>query len=278
MSPQQLDGAAPAESDDVYALGVLAYELATGYPPFYPDARPERVRAEAPAAIGAATSPCPSRSSNSCCVASPSNRRIGRAQWPASPPNCGPWRRASRRSRRERLQRASRCDHRRLQTARSIRNGVDRLRRDRRPTSFARRAFAAAWSRAAWHFSRWRRASSFSCCRTGSNATRRPRRSRPRRSPPRSPGPRPRRRPTCGNSRSRSRSSMTHGPSSLAVTRSSKCAVRAPGVGDGIRERGAQARRRRCRGGAARVPEGDREPARGRRRPAGRRRSSRPRA
>jgi len=51
MSPQQLDGAAPAESDDIYALGALAYELATGYPPFYPDARPERVRGEAPAAI-----------------------------------------------------------------------------------------------------------------------------------------------------------------------------------------------------------------------------------
>ena len=51
MSPQQLDGAAPAASDDVYALGVLAYELATGYPPFYPDALPERVRAEAPAGI-----------------------------------------------------------------------------------------------------------------------------------------------------------------------------------------------------------------------------------
>ena len=51
MSPQQLDGAAPAESDDVYALGVLAYELATGYPPFYPDVRPDRVRHEAPAGI-----------------------------------------------------------------------------------------------------------------------------------------------------------------------------------------------------------------------------------
>ena len=51
MSPQQLDGATPDESDDIYAFGALAYELATGYPPFYPDASPERVRGEAPAAI-----------------------------------------------------------------------------------------------------------------------------------------------------------------------------------------------------------------------------------
>ena len=51
MSPQQLDGAVPSESDDIYALGALAYELATGYPPFYPDASPERVRGEAPAPI-----------------------------------------------------------------------------------------------------------------------------------------------------------------------------------------------------------------------------------
>jgi len=51
MSPQQLDGAAPSESDDIYALGALAYELATGYPPFYPDASPARVRGEAPAPI-----------------------------------------------------------------------------------------------------------------------------------------------------------------------------------------------------------------------------------
>jgi len=49
MSPQQLDGALPTTADDIYAFGALAYELLTGYPPFYPDARPERVRVELPA-------------------------------------------------------------------------------------------------------------------------------------------------------------------------------------------------------------------------------------
>jgi tetratricopeptide (TPR) repeat protein len=53
MSPQQLDGQPPAVADDVYGFGSLAYELLCGYPPFYPDARPERVRSEPPAPLPA---------------------------------------------------------------------------------------------------------------------------------------------------------------------------------------------------------------------------------
>lgn len=49
MSPQQLDGAPPAVSDDVYGLGALAYELLVGVPLFYPDTSVVRIRGERPA-------------------------------------------------------------------------------------------------------------------------------------------------------------------------------------------------------------------------------------
>ena len=55
ISPQQLEGAAASASDDVYGLGAMLYELLSGYPPFYPEATPDRIRTESPAALPAGT-------------------------------------------------------------------------------------------------------------------------------------------------------------------------------------------------------------------------------
>jgi serine/threonine protein kinase len=52
VSPQQLAGASPTVSDDVYALGALIYDLLSGAPPLHPDITPERIRDEIPARPG----------------------------------------------------------------------------------------------------------------------------------------------------------------------------------------------------------------------------------
>ena len=52
-SPQQLAGEPASVADDVYGFGALAYELLSGYPPFYPDSSPQRVKLEPPAPLAA---------------------------------------------------------------------------------------------------------------------------------------------------------------------------------------------------------------------------------
>ena len=51
ISPERMDGAPAAAADDIYAFGVMLYELISGHPPFYPDLTPERVRNEVPAPV-----------------------------------------------------------------------------------------------------------------------------------------------------------------------------------------------------------------------------------
>lgn len=54
-SPQSLEGAPASIADDVYGYGAMLYELLSGYPPFYPDVTPERIRSEAPGRLDART-------------------------------------------------------------------------------------------------------------------------------------------------------------------------------------------------------------------------------
>jgi len=56
-SPERLDGAAAAVADDIYALGVLFYELVSGHPPFYPDVTPARVHDEVPPPVAGRPDP-----------------------------------------------------------------------------------------------------------------------------------------------------------------------------------------------------------------------------
>ena len=60
VSPQQLDGETARPADDVYALGVLIYELITGRPPFWPDFDAEDVRSTPPAPM-VSNHPIPTR-------------------------------------------------------------------------------------------------------------------------------------------------------------------------------------------------------------------------
>ncbi len=45
-SPEQLRGDPPSIADDIYGLGALAYELLSGYPPYYPRFEVKRVLEE----------------------------------------------------------------------------------------------------------------------------------------------------------------------------------------------------------------------------------------
>ena len=82
MSPQQLLGADPAASDDIYALGVTLYELLTGKPPFHTGDVASQIREIAPkplnerlAALGRTSVPAEWEETILACLAKePENR------------------------------------------------------------------------------------------------------------------------------------------------------------------------------------------------------------
>ena len=74
-SPQQLAGEPARPADDIYGLGALAYELLSGYPPFYPafDATQDRHRTGAAPQAGQADPAAARTAGRRGC--SPSRRR-----------------------------------------------------------------------------------------------------------------------------------------------------------------------------------------------------------
>ncbi|HVF17432.1 MAG TPA: protein kinase, partial [Steroidobacteraceae bacterium] len=75
MSPESLEPGQAAPGTDVYAFGAMLYELVSGYPPFYPDVTPERVRHESPAPLAANGVPLALRELIACCLSKSSAAR-----------------------------------------------------------------------------------------------------------------------------------------------------------------------------------------------------------